>query len=85
MVQIICSDVEYVLLEPEIGGSRCYGVASVISSDSFPTVIDHVIDISRNRYHMINVIDMCNVHKLDPIHFRDLVTDMLSCFDDMII
>ena len=85
MVQIICYDVEYVLLEPEIAGSRCYGVASVISSDSFPTVIDHVIDISRNRYHMINVIDMCNVHKLDPIHFRDLVTDMLSCFDDMII
>lgn len=84
-MQIKCSDVEYVLLETDIGGSRCFGVAAVISFDSYPTVIDHVIDISRNRDHMINVIDMCNVHKLDPIHLRDLVTDMLSCFDDMII
>lgn len=84
-MQIKCSDVEYVLLETYIGGSRCFGVAAVNRSDSYPTVIDHVIDISRSREHMLYVIDMCNVHKLDPIHLRDLVTDMLSSFDDMII
>ena len=60
IMKMMCSEVKYVLLETEIGDSRCYGIAAVIFTDQFPTVIDHIIDVCRDREHMLEVIDMCN-------------------------
>lgn len=77
LINMKYSEIKYILIETFIGDDRCYGIAAIVDSDSFPTIIDHVIDIYRDKKQMLEVVDMCNSFKLDPIHLRDFVYDII--------
>ena len=55
-MEIKNTDIKYILIETFIGGEYCCGIAAVIDSDPFLTIIDHVTDIYRDKKKCLKLL-----------------------------
>lgn len=54
-----------------------YGIAAVEEYDGVATVIESFDDISSNIEPVERLAELCNFHKLEIIHLKDVVNDFL--------
>lgn len=55
-----------------------YGIAVVTEYDGVTTVLDSVSDLSSDVQLVEGLVERCNSQELDPIHLKDIVTDLLA-------
>ena len=62
---------------PHIGEYTAYGVVVYQAVETEKKEIFKMSDVTTNIEDMKNLVQLCNKEQLDPIHFTDVVEDLL--------
>ena len=54
-----------------------FGMAYVEQDEFSNVVLQSISNITSDRKHIENLVDLCNKCKLDPVHMADVVEDFL--------
>ena len=54
-----------------------YGIAAVEAYDGVTTVLESIDDISPDIAPVERLVELCNLHKLEVVHLKDVVDDFL--------
>lgn len=54
-----------------------FGIAAIEEYDGITTVLKSFPDISPNFSNVESLANLCNAHKLDLIHFNDIIDDFM--------
>ncbi len=60
----------------ELGEYTAYGVCVFIEETK--TVIESFSDVFLEKEEAENFVNMCNISRLDPIHLREVIEDMIG-------